>query len=128
MRATCYENDPTNVVFTFEGTHSHDIGSLSDFAFLPVSQNTKDFILQQLTEGYMSWDVHLSIQKQLTDHVQQNFQINVNGAALNEIVHRDQALDPSDTYNQYRKIQENAYRRAVNQKESVKLWLKELHE
>ncbi|KAI7902883.1 uncharacterized protein BX663DRAFT_486179 [Cokeromyces recurvatus] len=106
-----------NVVFTFEGSHHHDIGSSSNFAFLPVSQNTKNFIFQQLREGYMCRDVRLSIQRQLTSYVQQHFQISVNGAALNEIVHRDQVLDPKNTY-----------RRAVDQKESVKLWLRELRE
>ncbi|KAG1438827.1 hypothetical protein G6F56_012509 [Rhizopus delemar] len=89
MKVTCYKGDPTNVAFTFEGSHNHDIGSLSNSAFLPVSQNAKTFILQQLKEGYMCRDVRLAIQRQHTVYVQQNFRVNVNGAVTNEIVHRD---------------------------------------
>lgn len=126
----CYllQKRPTNVVvFTFKGDHNHEIGSLSDFESLPVSKNTKKFIFQQLSEGFMCRDVRLSVQRKLTNAFQQFIRIDVNGSTnSNRIVHRDQILDAGDVYNQYRSIQEKSYKLAEDQKISIQLWLEGL--
>jgi hypothetical protein len=131
MRITCYKSDPINLVFTFEGEHNHELGSPSDFEYLPVAKNTKSVILQKLKEGFMYRDIRLSVQRQLTQYAQQNINVQVDGAPtdqLNEIVHRDQLLDGNAVYNQYTKIHEKAYKRYEDEHESIRLWLKELNE
>lgn len=52
--------------------------------------------------------------------------INDSYNAVNIIIHRDQTVYADEVYNIYKKIQETYYKRANDQKESIKILLEEL--
>ncbi|KAG2237682.1 hypothetical protein INT48_009620, partial [Thamnidium elegans] len=128
MKVTCYKDDPSNVVFTFQKQHNHTVGTKEDFCFLPVSKRTKEFIMQKRIEGYECRDVRVSIQRQLNTYIQSNLHIIIGENYNNNyaIIHRDQIIDQNEVYNQYKKIQETAYKKNNDQYDSVHLWMQSL--
>jgi hypothetical protein len=79
----------------------------------------------------MCRDVRLSVQRELMKYVQDHFLIIVDhqsnaSSTMCEIIHRDQLMDPELVYNQYKRIQENAYKCHSDQPESIKIWIDEL--
>ncbi|GAA5803434.1 hypothetical protein HPULCUR_008916 [Helicostylum pulchrum] len=129
--ATCYKSDPNNVVLHHTGNHNHQIGGLEDLKFLPLSQVAKQLIEQRLREGFKKRDTRISIQNHFLHYSQANLNTDVEQSLGNEaqvIVHRDQMVHSTEIYSIYKKIQKAFYKKADDQKESVKLWLTELKE
>lgn len=114
MKVTCFKDDPKNVVFTFQKEHNNEVGTRDDFSYLPVSKTTKDFIMQKLVEGYDCRDIRISIQRELNQHIQEKFNIVVDGNdSINSIIHRDQVIDSNEVYNQYKKKSRKSLQRKM---------------
>ena len=61
VTVTCYFVTPNQVTIKLHNEHNHLIGSLDDISFLPLSDNTKEAILQKLHEGYDRRDIRAAI-------------------------------------------------------------------
>ena len=75
--------------------------------------------------------VCLCVQRELMKYVQDHFCITVDhqsntSSSICEIIHRDQLIDLELVYSQYKRIQENAYKRHNGQHESIKSCIDEL--
>lgn len=79
--------------------------------------------MQKLTKGYECRDVRVSIQRQLNSYIQNNFHIIITDQQNNhqDVIHKDQVIDYNEVYNQYKKIQETAYKKHNDPYESVRL-------
>ena len=102
------------------------MGSLDDISFLPLSNNTKEAILQKLREGYGRRDVRTAIQRHFNERIRCLFPEAASSSSSSVYgVHRDQFVHSEDVYNIYKKVQELSYKKHNEQKESIKLWLKD---
>ncbi|ORE16207.1 hypothetical protein BCV71DRAFT_154789, partial [Rhizopus microsporus] len=52
VTVVCYFIAPNHITIKLHNEHNHLIGGLDDISFLPLSDNTKEAILQKLREGY----------------------------------------------------------------------------
>ncbi|ORE08247.1 hypothetical protein BCV72DRAFT_189552, partial [Rhizopus microsporus var. microsporus] len=52
VTVTCYFITPNRVTIKLHSEYNHLIGSFDDASFLPLSDNTKEALLQKLREGF----------------------------------------------------------------------------
>ncbi|KAG1138593.1 hypothetical protein G6F37_010815 [Rhizopus arrhizus] len=124
LKVTCFKRNPEMVTVEAIGEHNHEIGGLEDLQHLPLSKEARDYIEGRLNEGYGKRDTRISIQKNYRMYMQ-NLSANFSGSS-SSVMHRDQMVHADEIYNIYKKIQEKFYKRAQDQRESVKIWLEEL--
>ncbi|CEG66188.1 hypothetical protein RMATCC62417_02813 [Rhizopus microsporus] len=73
VTVTCYFVTPNQVTIKLHNEHNHLIGSLGDISFLPLSDNTKEAILQKLREGYGRRDIRAVIQRHFNEKIKDLF-------------------------------------------------------
>ncbi|CEG65970.1 hypothetical protein RMATCC62417_02636 [Rhizopus microsporus] len=116
LKATCLKSDPNSVEIVHIGVHNHEIGGVEDLKYLPLSKEKKEIIMQRLREGYNKKDFRKFTRGFLMLPEDSNSQV----------LHRDQMVHQDEVYNLYKIVQESLYRKAVDEAESVGLWLEEL--
>lgn len=129
LKATVFKTDPTKAVITTISHHNHEIGSLKDLQYLPLSDEIiKVLIETRLREVFRKRGTRFSIQQSFARYIQQNFaSVNSHPAHIRSpstlIIHRDQMVHADEIHNIYKKIQENAYIKHSDVRESIKAWL-----
>ena len=73
VTVTCYFLAPNQVTIKLHDEHNHLIESLDDISFLPLSDNTKEAILQRLREGYGRRDIRAAIQRHFNERISDLF-------------------------------------------------------
>ncbi|CEG66475.1 hypothetical protein RMATCC62417_03049 [Rhizopus microsporus] len=73
VTVTCYFLAPNQVTNKMHNEHNHFIGSLDDISFLPLSDNTKEAILQKLREGYDRRGIRAAIQCHFNERIRDLF-------------------------------------------------------
>ena len=73
VTVTCYFVIPNQVTIKLHNEHNHPIGSLDDISFLPLSDNTKEAILQKLREGYGRRDIRAAIERHFDERIKDFF-------------------------------------------------------
>ncbi|KAI8378856.1 hypothetical protein EDC96DRAFT_571031 [Choanephora cucurbitarum] len=126
LKVVCFKRDPENVEIVHIDTHNHDVGGMDDLKYLPLSNERKAIISERLREGYSKRDCRIAIQKDFRKFISE-FLTDGSGND-NRIYRRDQVVHQGEIHNLYKKIQETFYMKSSNEKESVKLWLKDLEE
>ncbi|CAO3644781.1 unnamed protein product [Mucor hiemalis] len=124
LKITCFKSDPTVVEVHHIGVHNHEVGSVEDMKYLPLSQKRKDAIMERLREGYNKRDCRIAIQKDFRKFTRDL----LTSSDPDHVFHRDQIVHQDEVYNIYKKIQEAFYRKSTDEKESVKMWLQELNQ
>ncbi|ORE09532.1 hypothetical protein BCV72DRAFT_302765 [Rhizopus microsporus var. microsporus] len=105
------------------------LGALMISLFLPLSDTTKEAILQKLRAGYGGRDIRAAIQRHFNERIKDFFPEAANSSLSSVyVVHRDQFIQSEDVYNIYKKVQGLLYKKHNEQKESNKLWLKNLQQ
>ncbi|ORE18595.1 hypothetical protein BCV71DRAFT_234834 [Rhizopus microsporus] len=72
---TCYFPGPNQVIIKLHNEHSHLIESLDGIFFLPLSDNTKEAILQKLCGGYGRRDIIAIIQCHFNERIRDLFPV-----------------------------------------------------
>ncbi|CEG69960.1 hypothetical protein RMATCC62417_05944 [Rhizopus microsporus] len=80
--------------------------------------------MQRLREGYNKRDYRIAIQKDFRKFTRDFLMLPKDSNS--QVLHRDQIVHQDEVYNLYKIVQESFYRKAVDEKESVGLWLEEL--
>ncbi|ORE06196.1 hypothetical protein BCV72DRAFT_262886 [Rhizopus microsporus var. microsporus] len=112
ITVTCYFVTPNQVTIKLHNEHNHLIGSLDDISFLPLSDNTKEVILQELREDYGRRDIRAAIHCHFNERIRDLFSEAASSSSSSVYaVHRDQFVHSEDVYNIYRKIQELSYKK-----------------
>jgi hypothetical protein len=120
---------PNQVTIKLHNEHNYLVGSLDDISFLPLSDNTKEAILQKLREGYGRRDIRAAIQRHFNERIRDLFpEVTSSSSSSVYVVHRDQFIHSEDVYNIYKKVQELSYKKHNEQKEPVKHGLKDLQQ
>ncbi|PHZ07694.1 uncharacterized protein RHIMIDRAFT_303264 [Rhizopus microsporus ATCC 52813] len=73
VTVTYYFVTPNQVTIKLHNEHNHLIGSLDDISFLPLSDNTKEAILQKLREDYDRRDIRAAIQRHFNERIRAPF-------------------------------------------------------
>ena len=125
LKVTCFKHDPEKVTLETIKEHNHQIGGSEDLQHLPLSKEARTFIEDRLNQGYRNRNTRLEIQQNYRQYMQnlsRDFSL-----STNTVSHRDQMVHTNEIYNIYKKIQESFYKRADDQRESIRLWLDELN-
>ncbi|CEI92251.1 hypothetical protein RMCBS344292_06518 [Rhizopus microsporus] len=69
VTVTCYFIALNQVTIKLHNEHNYLVGSLDDISFLPLSDNTKEAILQKLREGYGRRDIRAAIQHHFNERI-----------------------------------------------------------
>ncbi|ORE18108.1 hypothetical protein BCV71DRAFT_286015 [Rhizopus microsporus] len=111
LKATCLKSDPNFVEIVHIDVHNHEIGGAEDL-------KEKGNQMQRLREGCSKRNCRIAIQKDFRKFTRDFLMLPEDSSS--QIVHQD------EVYNLYKMVQESFYRKAVDEKESVGLWLEEL--
>ncbi|CEG67520.1 hypothetical protein RMATCC62417_03936 [Rhizopus microsporus] len=103
LKATCLKSDPNSVELVHIGVHNHEVGGAEDL-------NKRD--------------CRIAIQKDFHKFTR-DFLMLPEGSN-SQVLHGDQIVHQDEVYNLDKMVQESFYRKAVDEKESVGLWLEEL--
>ena len=70
---TCYFVTPNQVTIKLHNEHNDLIGSRDDISFSPLSDNTKEAILQRLHEGYSTRVIRTAIERHVNERIRDLF-------------------------------------------------------
>lgn len=126
LKVTCYKESPDVVRIVHLGTHNHVLGSSDDLRHLPLSKDRRAVIMERLRKGYSKRDCRIAIQNDFRKYIANEGLLSDNSGNNLPVLHRDQVVHADEIYNMYKKIQESSYKKDVDEKKSVKLWLEEL--
>ena len=116
VTVTCYFVTLNQVTIKLHNEHNHHIESLDNISFLPLSDNTKEAILQKLRESYGRRDTRASIQRHFNEEIRDLFPEAANSSSSVYVVHRDQFVHSEDRYDIYKKAQELLYKNTAIRK------------
>lgn len=124
LKATCLKSDPSFVEVIHIGVHNHEVRGAEDLKHLSLSKEKKEIMMQRLREGYSKKDCRIAIQKDFHKFIRDFLMLPEDSNS--QVIHRDQIVHQDEVYTLYKMAQESFYRKAVDEKESVGLWLEEL--